>query len=109
MSKMGTYCKAYTAKHFRQYEGWAENIQNLATEKRQVDGKEIEEERSLGDDDILYLQENFIVTDGIFIDENVIYDQVSPEWINYCKNTLGFEIPVYDLVLTQEPDKQETL
>ena len=45
--------------------------------------------------DFLYLQENFIVTDGIFIDENVIFDNVTPEWIDFCVNVLKFEVPKY--------------
>ena len=35
-------------------------------EKKEIDGKEVELVRDLQDDDILYLQENYVVTDGIF-------------------------------------------
>jgi hypothetical protein len=104
MSKMGKYCKAYIVRDFRQFQGWAENARNLIKEKKQVDGKEVDEERDLGDEDILYLQENFVVTDGIFIDENVIFDQVDPEWVEFCKSTLAFEMPVYEPVVMKEPD-----
>lgn len=96
MANMGRYCKAYPIERLRAFSGWAENAQNTRKEKQQVDGKEIEVARQLTDDDFLYLQENFVVTDGIFIDEHIIFDNVSPEWIDYCKNELKFEVPVYE-------------
>ena len=54
--------------------------------------------RKLTDDAFLYLQENYVVTDGIFIDENIIFDDVTSEWFDFCQNTLEFEIPVYEAV-----------
>jgi hypothetical protein len=88
MAEMGKYCKAYLAKQFREYPGWSE--------KKEVDGKEVEVDRELNDDSILYLQENYIVTDGIFKDQNIIFDNVTDEWKDYCHNTLAFEIPNYE-------------
>lgn len=100
MAKMGRYCKAYPIEKFRAFSGWTENDQNTRKEKQQVDGKEIEVARELTDDDFLYLQENFVVTDGIFMDEYTIFDNVTSEWQDYCKNELKFEVPVYE---TTEP------
>ncbi|MFL6198502.1 MAG: hypothetical protein ACJ76J_04970 [Thermoanaerobaculia bacterium] len=96
MAEMGKYCKAYLAKQFREYPGWTENKANVRKEKKEVDGKEVEVERELNDDSILYLQENYVVTDGIFKDENIIFDNVTDEWKEFCHGTLGFEIPVYE-------------
>jgi hypothetical protein len=96
MSKMGKYCKAYPVNRFRQFHNWIENTNNVRKETKQVDNQEIDMPRSLEGEDILYLQENFTVTDGIFLDENVIYDRVNDEWINYCRNTLKFEVPNYE-------------
>ncbi|HVG20213.1 MAG TPA: hypothetical protein VNI02_14280 [Blastocatellia bacterium] len=100
MAKMGKYCKAYPVERFREFGGWTENLQNLRKEKRQEDGKEVEAPRALGESDYFYLQENYTVTDGIFLDENVIFDNVTPEWIAFCKDTLKFEVPVYEPVKT---------
>lgn len=91
--KMGRYCKAYPIKRLREFSGWTENQQNLRTEKVTVDGKEVETPRTITDEDFLYLQENFVVTDGIFIDENVIFDNVTPEWQEFCKSSLDFQVP----------------
>jgi hypothetical protein len=95
MEKMGQYCKAYPIEKFRQFSGWIENSQNLRKEKNQIEGKEEETQRELTGHDFLYLQDNFTVTDGIFVNQDVIFDQVTPEWIDYCKNVLQFEIPEY--------------
>ena len=96
MAEMGKYCKAYLAKQFRQYPGWSENAANVRKEKKEVDGKEVEVDRTLDDESILYLQENYVVTDGIFKDQNIIFDNVTDEWKQYCHGELGFEIPVYE-------------
>ena len=95
MAKIGGYSKAYPRARFREFSGWTENAQNAREEKQKVDGKEESAPRQLTDSDFLYLQENFAVTDGIFLDQNIIFDNVTPEWIEFCENTLKFEIPEY--------------
>jgi hypothetical protein len=91
MAKMGKYCKAYPISSLRQFSGWSEKVENARKEKNQVDGKEVEVTRQLTDGDFLYLQEDFTVTDGVFIDENVIFDHPTPEWVGFCKNELKFD------------------
>lgn len=107
MAEMGKYCKAYPVQSFREFPGWKENAQNLRKEKPSgAMSKEMspngappaEQQRTLAADDHLYLQENFNVTDGIFIDENIVFDDVTPQWIDYCKNTLKFELPASETV-----------
>jgi hypothetical protein len=60
---------------------------------KRIDGKEVEVARELTDEDFFYLHDDYTVTDGVFLDENLIYDTVSPEWISFCKEVLAFEIP----------------
>ena len=97
MATMGKYCKAYSIQKLRAFSGWTEKAENARQEKQKdTDGKESEVARTLTADDYLYLQENYVVTDGIFKDEHIIFDQVTPEWIEYCQQTLKFEIPVYE-------------
>ncbi len=93
--KMGKYCKAYYLSDFREFPGWPPHLDYLKTEKSLVDGKEVEEKRPLSDRDIVYLQENFLVTDGIFLEEHILFDKVTPEWIDFCTAKLNFEVPVY--------------
>jgi len=98
MATMGKYCKAYSLKKLRQFSNWTEKAENVRTEKQEANGEEVEVKRTLTDDDFLYVQENYVVTDGIFKDENIIFDAVTPEWIEYCEQTLKFEVPVYEPV-----------
>ncbi|MBE9167111.1 hypothetical protein IQ238_06025 [Pleurocapsales cyanobacterium LEGE 06147] len=98
MATMGKYCKAYPIQQLRQFKNWTENSKNTRKEKQEIDGKEVEVNRILTEDDFLYLQENYVVTDGIFQDENIIFDKVTPEWKDFCINTLLFEIPNYKTV-----------
>ncbi len=93
MGTMGRYCKAYALKSLREFNGWTETAKNARKEKKQVNGKEVEAERELTDNSYVYLQENFVVTDGIFQDENILFNNVTDEWIEFCKNTLKFELP----------------
>ena len=95
---MSKYCKAYPIKELRKFKDWTEKTENLRTEKKVVDGKEIEEPRQLTDDDFLYLHDNYVVTDGIFSDKNIIFDNVTDEWKKFCTEVLKFEIPKFEPV-----------
>jgi hypothetical protein len=55
-----------------------------------VDGETVEKPRQLTDADYLYVQRTFTVTDGIFIDENIIFDDVTDAWKDFCQNVLEF-------------------
>ncbi|MBN3942872.1 hypothetical protein [Nostoc sp. NMS9] len=106
MATMGKYCKAYSLKKLREFSQWTECAKNTRRENKSVEGKEVESNRQLTDDHFLYLQENYLVTDGIFKDENIIFDNITPEWKEFCHKTLAFEIPVYEPVLVQASTNQ---
>lgn len=96
MAEMGNYCKAYEVKRLREFTAWTEATENLRPEKEIVDGVEVETKREeLRDDDILYVQENLVVTDGIFKDEHIVFQTDTEEWKGFCKDVLQFEIPEY--------------
>ena len=90
MSTLGKHCRAYPLWHLREFPGWIEKPENAKTIRKEVDGEIVQAPRDLTDADYVYLQRNFTVTDGIFIDENVIFDAVTPEWIDFCRNVLGY-------------------
>jgi hypothetical protein len=83
MKKMGMYCKAYTLSQLRQFSGWSESPQNPETK------------HASADDDLVYVQENYVVTQEIFIDENIIFNNITPEWQDFCQGVLKFD-PVQD-------------
>ena len=93
MTILGKFCKAYPLHLLRQFDGWSEKADNARPIRKELDGETIEEPRELTDSDYVYLHRNFIVTDGIFIDENIIFSDVTPEWIEFCRNVLGVNTP----------------
>lgn len=101
MKKMGEYCKAYPITKFREFSQWTENTNEARKEKKLVNGEEVEVPRELNEDSYLYLQENFMVTDDIFIDQNIIFGRVTPEWIEFCKNTLNFALPAQQSTVSE--------
>jgi hypothetical protein len=98
MATMGKYCKAYMIPSFREFSGWTENVEN----SRKDNGSP----RQLTDSDFLYLQENYFVTDGIFVDENIIFNNVTPEWIDFCKSVLKFTAPEYASAPTEKTNHE---
>ncbi|MEH2178727.1 hypothetical protein [Nostoc sp.] len=107
MATMGKYCKAYSLKKLREFSQWTEYAENTRKESTEVEGEKVKINRELTDDDFLYLQENYVVTDGIFKDENIIFDNVTPEWKEFCHKTLAFEIPVYEPIQVKASVSQE--
>jgi hypothetical protein len=88
MTILGKYCQAYPLHRLRQFSGWNEKAENARTIRKEVDGDVVEEVRNLTDEDYVYVQVNYTVTDGIFVDENIIFNDVTPEWIEFCENVL---------------------
>ncbi len=93
MNTLGKYCRAYPLSLLRQFPGWTEKSENARTIRKEINGDTVEAPRDLTDEDYVYLQGNFTVTDGIFIDQNVIFDDVTPEWIEFCRNVVGYQPP----------------
>jgi hypothetical protein len=81
MAIMGGYCKAYLLKDLEAFEGWSQHARLEAPAAAEASER------------CLFLQENYTVTDGIFIDENVVFSEVTPSWRAFCQGTLKFEIP----------------
>jgi len=91
---MRAYCKAYLLKALRQFRGWSEDIQ---------DGED-----ALSDDSVVYLWDDFtVVRSPITSDKGVLWNRVTPEWQEFCKTTLQFEIPE-DLRFAYEKSEEVT-
>ena len=90
MREIGKYCKAYQLKELRAFTDWRE--ETLRTED--PDGAEQERAHlKLEDNTVVYLQENYCVTADIFKNQNIIFDHITPDWINFCQQVLHFELP----------------
>lgn len=75
MPEMGRYLKAYPVERFREFPQWT----LLAREP--------------ADRPYLYLQENYTVTSNIFLNEDLVFDSVTDDWMDFCKQKLGFVVP----------------
>lgn len=89
MAIMGRYCKAYLVEQFRQYPNWSERSEE--GEKGTKEGEE--SPGKTADAKYLFLHESLVVTDGVFIDENIVFDSITPEWEEFCRNQLIFKVP----------------
>lgn len=77
---MKKYCKAYYLKDLRQFQGWSEKYE--------------EEETELADDTVVYLWDDFsVVKSPVIPNKGLLFDDVTPQWKDFCKTTLQFEIP----------------
>jgi len=90
MTTLGKHCRAYLLARLRSFPEWSERPENARMIRDEVDGEVVRVLKVLTDADYVYLQGNFTVTDGIFIDENIIFDEVTPEWIAFCRDVLGY-------------------
>ena len=86
------YARAYLLGDLRKFSDWHE-------EKETVHADENGNSHELSDDDVVFLQEDFTVTELIWPGENVIFNRVTPEWIDFCTQELQFRVPDdFDLV-----------
>lgn len=84
MTQTGSYCKAYPVERFKAFTGWSEKPSAATT------GSESPSEYPH-----FFLQENFTVTRGIYVDEEVVFDEVTDAWKEFCRTELQFEVPDY--------------
>lgn len=78
------YCKAYHMSDFRQFAGWSES---------RINWKKSADDAEFSDDDVVFLHEDYTVTQSIWSNENVIYNNVTSEWQDFCNTVLEFKVP----------------
>src|SRR5690242_8284749 len=90
------YARAYLLRQLRQFSDWHEERINW---KETANANENGNSRELSDEDVVFLQEDFTVTELIWPGENVIFDRPTPEWIDFCTQELQFKVPDdFDLI-----------
>ncbi len=75
---MPIYCRAYELQKLREFRGWSDGC------------------RSLDDapaDQILFVWEDLTVTRSCFDQSDVVYDDLTPEWKEFCTTVLDFKVP----------------
>jgi uncharacterized protein len=96
------FCTAYPLKDFSQFSGWKVNQRQPAPAGND----------SLADDEVAFLHQNYVVTQFIWDDQDIVFDQVTDEWKAFCCNVLQFKIPndlnlAGDRELLDAPSKTE--
>jgi hypothetical protein len=79
MANLGRYCKAYYLSDLRAFSGWTEPAASNG-ERRP-------------DDTIVYVHEQFTVTEGLAADQGVLFSGTGGAWESFCRDTLRYEPP----------------
>lgn len=67
------YAKAYPLEQLREFGGWTEPSTDI----------------ELGS--YVLLHDTFVVTRGLWVDQDIVFDAVTDEWKNFCTQTLAFD------------------
>lgn len=96
MTQLVRYCKAFPAARFESFAAWvAPKISGTASPDN-TDG--------VPTDEYWFLHDSYLVTRGITPDEDIVFDKVTPEWIEFCRTELDFAIP--DDLIEESPEEK---
>jgi hypothetical protein len=97
------YCKAYYLNDLRQFPNWVESKINWKDEKPQPSEKGESKAQSISDEEIAFLHQDYTVTQSMWHGENVIFNQVTAEWKEFCAGALKFKAPDdLDLIVARQ-------
>lgn len=98
------YCKAYHLGVLRNFPGFTEERKNWKRPKDPVDGDNRNHEL-LSDNDVVFIHEDFTVTQAMWRGENIVFDSITPEWEQFCRAQLKFKVPDdIDLMMAAKMD-----
>jgi hypothetical protein len=69
------YCTAYHVGELRRFSEWSTEFEGLT------------------DDDVVFLHQDYTVTKSIWTGEDVIFNNVSEQWKEFCNTELRFAVP----------------
>lgn len=93
----GLYCKAYRVRDFRKFPEWHDDGVTVVGDLDDVSAPA----RPIEDDDVLFLHEDYSVTDGLFSESKTVFADGDEEWRAFCRDTLEFSVPD-DLIAARE-------
>ena len=99
-SSVENYARAYLLRDLRKFKNWREEKINW---KVPLPASENGDSQELSDDDVVFLHQDFTVTHLIWPGENVIFNEVTPEWLEFCTQELQFKVPdALDLIASPQ-------
>jgi hypothetical protein len=94
------YCKAYYLRDLRAFTGWKEQRINWEDGRYNDTEEDLPARTELGDDDIVFLHHDYTVTELVWRNENVLFNDVTDAWKSFCHEQLGFHVPDdFDLIV----------
>lgn len=94
------YCKAYPLGDLRNYSGWVEGRVNWKEKDASNNGNA---EERFPDDKIVFIHQDFTVTESMWHNENVIFNNVDSDWKEFCADSLKFKVlDDLDLIVANE-------
>ena len=87
------YCTAYHLGELRRYSSWTENKLDAGNTGKETASDQSSESPGLSDDDVVFLQHDYTVTKSIWHGEDVIFDNVTEQWKEFCNSELRFAVP----------------
>lgn len=93
------YCCAYEISRLREFPRWPKDDSRVAAGNNGHPSSDSDAESA--ENDVVYVHQDFTVTRLIWHNEDVIFDEVTPEWKDFCVNSLNFRVPDdLDLIAT---------
>jgi uncharacterized protein len=85
------YCKAYHLRDLRAFSGWVEERIDwkVTNQSEQV----LPDHGKFADDMVVFIHQDFTVTETMWHNENVIFNQISESWRDFCQQVLCFRVP----------------
>lgn len=94
------YCKAYYLKDLRRFTSWSEARINWKKGGSDQNG---DDQDPFTEDKVVFIHQDFTVTESVWHDENVIFNQIDSGWQEFCANDLAFRVPDdLDLIVPNE-------
>jgi uncharacterized protein len=87
------YCKAYYLGDLRKYSAWIENRINWKNKENGDRDVNSSSEEPFTDERIVFIHQDFTVTESMLHNENLIFNQGDSAWKDFCANTLSFKVP----------------
>lgn len=93
------YCKAYRLAELRQFPRWSERRINW----KDRDNGDGHSGGNFSGDKIVFIHQDFTVTESMWHNENVIFNDIDADWKEFCANALKFKVlDDLDLIVTKE-------
>ena len=98
------YCKAYYLRDLRAFPEWNESRINWKQKGNNNNRDDnVDPNAPFTDEKVIFIHQDFTVTESAWHNENVIFNQVNSDWKEFCTTALKFKVPDdLDLIVSSE-------